>query len=73
MTGLGVAVPAPAAHALTGTALARAVDQAMHDQRTARLAADLGLRVRAEDGTGRAVAHLERINQSTKGQTAVPA
>jgi sterol 3beta-glucosyltransferase len=73
MTGLGVAVPAPAAHALTGTALARAVDQAMHDQRTARLAADLGLRVRAEDGTGRAVTHLERINQSTKGQTAVPA
>jgi sterol 3beta-glucosyltransferase len=61
MAGLGVAVPAGPARTLTGDRLAQAVDQATSDRRVSRLAQDLAIRVRAEDGTGQAVAHLERL------------
>jgi len=61
MTGLGVAVPAGPVRTLTGDRLARAVDQATSDLRVSDLAQDLASRVRAEDGTGQAVAHLERL------------
>jgi sterol 3beta-glucosyltransferase len=61
MTGLGVAVQAGPARTLTGARLARAVEQAVTDPRVSDLAQDLASRVLAEDGTGRAVAHLERL------------
>jgi sterol 3beta-glucosyltransferase len=61
MTSLGVAVPAGPVRTLTGARLARAVDQATCDLRVRDLAQDLASRVRAEDGTGQAVAHLERL------------
>jgi sterol 3beta-glucosyltransferase len=63
MTSLGVAVPAPPVRSLTGTLLARTVAQAIGDRRVNDLAQDLGSRVRAEDGVGLAVAHLERIGR----------
>jgi sterol 3beta-glucosyltransferase len=61
MTGLGVAVPAGPVRTLTGALLARAVHQATSDLRVSDLAQDLASRVLAEDGTGQAVAHLERL------------
>jgi sterol 3beta-glucosyltransferase len=61
MTSLGVAVPAWPVRTLTGARLARAVAQATGDRRISDLAQDLAARVRAEDGTGQAVAHLERL------------
>jgi sterol 3beta-glucosyltransferase len=61
MTSLGVAVPALPVRALTGASLARALDRATNDQLISDLAVELGHRVQAEDGTGCAVAHLERI------------
>ena len=64
MTSLGVAVQASPVRALTGTALARAVDRATNDQLISDLAIELARRVQAEDGTGQAVAHLERIATS---------
>jgi sterol 3beta-glucosyltransferase len=67
MTGLGVAVPAGPVQTLTGARLARAVDQATGDRRVSELARELAIRVRAEDGTGQAVAHLERL---ARGATA---
>jgi sterol 3beta-glucosyltransferase len=61
MAGLGVAVPAGPIRTLTGSRLASAVTQALGDRRLTELAQDLAARVRAEDGTGQAVAHLERL------------
>jgi sterol 3beta-glucosyltransferase len=65
MTSLGVAVPAPPVRSLTGTLLARAVAQAIGDRRVHDLARELGTRVRAEDGVGLAVAHLERLERGS--------
>jgi sterol 3beta-glucosyltransferase len=64
MTGLGVAPPARPARALTGPALAAALDQALGDRRLAATAAELGQRVRAEDGCGTAVARLEALRSA---------
>jgi sterol 3beta-glucosyltransferase len=61
MTSLGVAVPAGPVRTLTGLRLAGAVEQAVSDQRISGLAQDLASRVRAEDGTGQAIDHLERL------------
>jgi sterol 3beta-glucosyltransferase len=61
MTGLGVAPSARPVRALTGPALAAALDQALGDRRLAAAAAELGQRVRAEDGCGTAVAQLEAL------------
>jgi sterol 3beta-glucosyltransferase len=63
MTSLGVAVPAPPARALSGTGLAEAVAQAIGDRSVSDRARDLAARVRAEDGLGQAVAHLERLER----------
>jgi sterol 3beta-glucosyltransferase len=60
MARLGVAPPALPVRALTGRTLAAALDRALGDQRLADEAAGLGRLVRAEDGLGAAVAHLER-------------
>jgi sterol 3beta-glucosyltransferase len=65
MTSLGVAVPARPVRALTGGRLAQAVAHAIGDRRVNDLARDLGARVRAEDGLGQAVAHLERLGRGT--------
>jgi sterol 3beta-glucosyltransferase len=61
MTSLGVAPPARPVRALTGRTLAAALDQALGDPRLAAASADLGRRVRAEDGCGAAIAHLEYL------------
>lgn len=66
MTGLGVAPPARPVRALTGPALAAALGPALGDERLATAARDLGDRVRAEDGCGAAVAHLERLAAGTR-------
>ena len=61
MRHLGVAAEAPALHAVTGPALEQALRQ-VHDGRGLQeRAAALGSRIRAEDGTGRAVSLLEQI------------
>jgi len=65
MIGLGVAVPAPPVRALTGTLLAAAVAHAVGDRLVNDRAQDLATRVRAEDGLGRAVAHLERLHRGS--------
>jgi sterol 3beta-glucosyltransferase len=61
MTGLGVAPPARPVRALTGPALAAALDHALGDQRLADTAAELGRRVRTEDGCGAAIARLGQL------------
>jgi len=73
MISLGVAVPAPPVRAMTGNRLARAVDRAMNDELISGRAIELAHRVQAEDGTGRAVAHLERRTASAAQRMAVPA
>lgn len=65
MAELGVAVPAGPVRAMTAATLARAVDQAVNDQLISDRAVELAHRVQAEDGTGQAVAHLERLTRST--------
>jgi sterol 3beta-glucosyltransferase len=67
MVSLGVAVPAPPVRALSGESLAHAVARAANDQLISDLAIELAHRVQAEDGTGQAVAHLERITSGTRG------
>jgi sterol 3beta-glucosyltransferase len=61
MISLGVAVRALPVRAMTGASLAQSLDRATNDQLISDLAVELGHRVRAEDGTGCAVSHLERI------------
>jgi sterol 3beta-glucosyltransferase len=74
MADLGVAVPARSVRELTGETLAHAVDRATKDNALSRRAIELAHRVTAEDGTGTAVAHLERVTGITGGvRTAVPA
>ena len=65
MTSLGVAVAASPVRALSGSGLAAAVAQAIGDRSVNDRARDLAARVRAEDGLGQAVAHLERLGRGT--------
>jgi sterol 3beta-glucosyltransferase len=65
MTSLGVAVPAWPVRELTATRLAAAVTQALGDRRVSETAQDLAAHVRADDGLGQAVAHLERLGRGT--------
>jgi sterol 3beta-glucosyltransferase len=71
MAELGVAVPVGPVRELTGETLAQAVDRATNDDVLVTRAIELAHRVAAEDGTGTAVAHLERITDGVR--TAVPA
>jgi sterol 3beta-glucosyltransferase len=71
MEDLGVAVPAKPVRALSGTTLAAAIDRATTDAMMNDLAAGLANRIRTEDGTGVALAHLERVTTNLK--TKVPA
>jgi UDP:flavonoid glycosyltransferase YjiC (YdhE family) len=58
---LGVG-PAPVPrNRLTAERLARAIEAAVRDKAISARAAELGARIRAEDGVGRAVAAIERI------------
>ena len=61
MTGLGVAPKARPVRALTGRTLAAALDGALGDPRIAERAAELGSRVRTEDGPGQAVWRLAEV------------
>ncbi len=62
----GVA-PAPIPHrTLTAEALGDALTSALHDEAMRRRAEDLGERVRAENGVGRAVAVIERVGHSKR-------
>ncbi|MER7504404.1 glycosyltransferase [Nonomuraea pusilla] len=58
----GVAVPPQPQRRLTPDALAAAIRLAATDPGMAAAAADLGRRIRAEDGTGRAVTILESLS-----------
>jgi sterol 3beta-glucosyltransferase len=71
MIDLGVAVPAGPFRALTGETLTSAVSRTMNDDVLAGRAIELARRVASEDGTGAAVAHLERITDGVRA--AVPA
>jgi sterol 3beta-glucosyltransferase len=61
MADLGVAPPARPVRALTARTLSAALDRALGDPLMAEQAAELSSRVRAEDGPGQAVCHLEAI------------
>ena len=64
MRELGVAAAAPALHSLTGPALERALRQVLDDSDLRQRAIELGRRIRAEDGPGRAVSLLEQVVSS---------
>jgi sterol 3beta-glucosyltransferase len=64
MAALGVAARAKPVRALNATTLAAAIDRATSDQKMKSLAAQLADRVNKEDGTGAAVAHLERVAEN---------
>lgn len=66
MRGLGVAAPAPPLQSMTGPALQRAIHQALDDTGLQQRAAELGRRIQAEDGPGRAVSLLEHVVSSTQ-------
>jgi sterol 3beta-glucosyltransferase len=61
MEHLGVAPQAQPVHELTGPALAAALDRALDDPGLARRSAALAALLRAEDGVGQAVSHLEDV------------
>ncbi|HET9975718.1 MAG TPA: nucleotide disphospho-sugar-binding domain-containing protein [Streptosporangiaceae bacterium] len=61
MEGLGVAPAAQPAHHLTGPSLAAALDRALGDPGLTRRSAALASLLRAEDGAGQAVSHLEGV------------
>src|SRR5580658_8731002 len=65
MTSLGVAPPARPVRALTGRTLAAALGRVLGDEQMQARAAELGRRVRAEDGCGRAVDLLAGITAGT--------
>jgi sterol 3beta-glucosyltransferase len=65
MAHLGVAPPARPVRALTGRTLAAALDRVLGDEQMRARAAELGRRVRAEDGCGRAVDLLAGITAGT--------
>jgi UDP:flavonoid glycosyltransferase YjiC (YdhE family) len=52
---------------LTAEGLARAIDGAVTDQTMRRRAAELGATIRAEDGTARAVAVVQGVEQRLAG------
>jgi sterol 3beta-glucosyltransferase len=61
MTRLGVAPPGRPARALTDASFGAALSHALGDRQMAERAAELGDRVRSEDGIGQAVARLESV------------
>jgi sterol 3beta-glucosyltransferase len=61
MQHLGVAPPPQPVHELTGPALAAALGRALGDPGLARRSATLAALLRAEDGAGQAVSHLEDV------------
>lgn len=61
LTALGVAPQALPVRALDGRTLAAAVNRVLTDREMASRAAELGARVRTEDGLGQAVARLEEV------------
>jgi sterol 3beta-glucosyltransferase len=61
MTSLGVAPPGRPARALTGASFAAALNHALGDRQLAERAAELGAKVRAEDGIGEAISRLESV------------
>ncbi|MGH3255529.1 MAG: glycosyltransferase [Streptosporangiaceae bacterium] len=71
MAGLGVAPPARPVGALTGATLGAALGRVLGDEQMRARAAELGRRVRAEDGCGRAVDLLAGVTAVTP--LAVPA
>ena len=59
--------PEPLPHRkLTADALAAAITTALGDAEMRRRAVEIGERVRAEDGVGRAVAAIERVGSSKR-------
>ena len=66
MRQLGVCAQAPPLRAVSGPTLEQALRQVLHDPGTRDRAAALGRRIRAEDGTGRAVSLLEQIVAGTQ-------
>lgn len=64
MRELGVAAAAPALRSITGPALHRALSRVLDDAALQRRATELGHRIRAEDGPGRAVSLLEQVVSS---------
>jgi sterol 3beta-glucosyltransferase len=64
MRAIGVAVEAPPLRSMTGPALQRAIRQVLDDTDLRKRAVELGRRVSAEDGPGRAVSLLEQIMSS---------
>jgi sterol 3beta-glucosyltransferase len=66
MRQLGVSAEAPPMRELTGPALERALRQVLDDRALQQRAIELGDRIRAEDGTGRAVSQLEQIVSGTQ-------
>ncbi len=61
MAALGVAPPARLVHELTGPAFTAVLDRALGDPGLARRSAALATLLRAEDGAGSAVSHLEGV------------
>jgi sterol 3beta-glucosyltransferase len=66
MRRLGVSAEAPPLHAMTGSALERALREVLENRALRERAAELGGRLRAEDGPGRAVSLLEQIVSNTQ-------
>jgi sterol 3beta-glucosyltransferase len=66
MEGLGVAPAAQPAHQLTGPSLAAALDRALGDPGLTRRSAALASLLRAEDGAGQAVSHLEDVMSGSR-------
>jgi sterol 3beta-glucosyltransferase len=66
MRALGVAAAAAPLHSITGPALQRAIRQVLDDAHLRQRAVELGRRIRAEDGPGRAVSLLEQIVSSSE-------
>ena len=73
MRHLGVAAQAPPLHAVTGPALQQALHHVLHDHDITERAAELGRRIRAEDGTGHAVKLLEQtVSGAHRMETSQP-
>jgi len=66
MAALGVAPPARPVRTLTSASFAAALNRALGDRAMAERAAELGARVRAEDGLGQAIARLEGLVPGTR-------
>ena len=66
MAALGVAPPPRPVRTLTAASFTAALDRALGDPQLAVRAAELGARVRAEDGVGQAISRLEGIVTGTR-------